>query len=433
MSVVVVGGGLAGLFSASELMALGVEDLVVVEASPTPGGVVRTLTRDGFLLEPGAGSFSLPHPYLDPILRRAGVGTRPAEAGGRHVFTEGSLVELRASPRMLLTPLFPLPAGLRAMAEILIPTRSDPDETIAGFCRRRFGRDAGDVLSWLLASGVFAGDPSRLSTQAAFPVLEALERESGSVMVGVLRRRLARSSRGRRARIHVPVGGMAAVAELIAETLGDRFRPGFTVESVYSDGDRWVVTGPEAITTESVVLAVPPHRATGMVDPELAAVLSESSNAPVAVVWIGGTAPSPLPEGFGALVGPGEGMPTRGILFESSYAPERAPDGSWLIKVIVGGATQPDVVDWSDDELTASTVEDAGRIIGADLSPSFVELIRHRPGIPQYEVGHLQWLRRVNSLLGARSGLRVAGWGYHGVGVASLAMGASRLAREIVS
>lgn len=430
--MVVVGGGLAGLFTASELLSMGVEDLVVVEASPVPGGVVRTLRRDGFSVEPGAGSFGLPHPHLDPILRRAGVGTRPADGGGRHVFTDGALVEARASPRMLFTPIVPLAARLRAVAEILVPTRSSSDETIAAFCRRRFGRDAGHVLSWLLASGVFAGDPSRLSTTAAFPVLEALERESGSVTMGVLRGRRGRPSPEQRPRIHVPVGGMSGLADQIADTLGDRFRPGFTAESVHGTGDSWVVAGPEAITAESVVLTVPPHRAAGMVDPELAALLSEPSFAPVAVVGIGGTAPARLPAGFGALVGPDEDMATRGILFESSYAPERAPDGSWLIKVITGGATRPDVVDWSDDELTNNTVEEAGRIIGVDLNPSFVESIRHRPGIPQYEVGHVHWLHRIDTLLKARPGLRVAGWGYRGVGVAGLAMDATRLAREIV-
>jgi protoporphyrinogen/coproporphyrinogen III oxidase len=430
--VVVVGGGLAGLFTASQLTAAGVDGVVVVEAMPRPGGVARTVRRNGFSLEPGAGSFSLPDPSLSPILDRAGVETKSVEARARHVFVDGELVELEASPRLLLTPLLSIPAKLRAAAEILVPSRTHPDETLARFCRRRFGRGTGDMVSWLMASGVFAGDPTRLSAMAAFPVLEELEVEASSVIRGVLRRRRRRTAQQPRS-LHVPVGGMAHLADQIADTMGDRFRPEFAVESVHRDGGNWVVEGPETIAADSVVLAVPPRAAAEMVDSELAELLSRAQSAPVAVVGLGGPGPSPFPSGFGALIGPHENLAIRGILFESSYAPDRAPTGSWLVKAIVGGATRPDVSTWNDERLADHTITELGMIIGGDLAPSFVEPIRHRPGIPQYETGHLHWLSRLDALAGSRPGLRVTGWGYRGVGVASLAMEATRLAREIVS
>lgn len=432
MRVVVVGGGLAGLFTASQLTAAGVEDVVVVEGSPRPGGVTRTVRRDGFSLEPGAGSFSLPDPGLSPILDRAGVETMPVAAGVRHVFVDGGLRELEASPRLLLSPLLSLPAKLRAAAEILVPSRTNAGESLAEFCRRRFGRGAGDMVSWLMASGVFAGDPTRLSAMAAFPVLEELELEASSVIRGALRRRRRTRSRQPR-RLHVPVGGMARLADQLVDTMGDRFRPGFAVESVYQDSGSWVVEGPEKIPADIVVLAVPPRAGAEMVDSELSGLLSRAQSAPVAVVGVGGPGSSPFPPGFGALVGPDENLATRGVLFESSYAPDRAPNGSWLVKAIVGGATRPDVSTLSDQRLVDHTIREMGIISGGHMAPSFVEPIRHRPGIPQYETGHLHWLSSLDALLGSRPGLRVTGWGYRGVGVASLAMEATRLAREIVS
>ena len=430
--MVVVGGGLAGLFTASQLTAAGVEDVVVVEASPHPGGVTRTVSRDGFSLEPGAGSFSLPDPGLTPILDRAGVETKPVAAGARYVFTDGELLELEASPRLLLTPLLSIPAKLRAGAEILVPSRTNPDESLAVFCRRRFGRGAGDMVSWLMASGVFAGDPTRLSVMAAFPVLEELELEASSVIRGALRRRRRMTSRHPR-RLHVPVGGMARLAEQVAATMEDRFRPRFAVEAVHQDRGSWVVEGPEKIVADIVVLAVPPLEAAKMVDSEVAGLLSRARSAPVAVVGLGGPGPSPFPSGFGALVGPDENLATRGILFESSYAPDRAPSGSWFVKAIVGGATRPDVSTWSNQHLEEHTIREMGIVSGGDVAPSFVEPIWHQPGIPQYETGHLQWLSSLDALIGFRPGLRVTGWGYRGVGMASLAMEATRLAREIVS
>lgn len=427
-----MGGGLAGLFLASELMSLGVEDLVLVEESPAPGGVARTVKRNGFALEPGAGSFLLPHDRLGPILDRAGVESVPAaDAGVRHVFTGGRLVEVAATPRMLTTPLLSWPAKLRALGEVLVPARTDPDESIAAFCRRRFGGEAGALMAWLMASGVYAGDPERLAVGAAFPGVAEMERAGGSVIRSAVGRRRARHSEAPTPRLHVPVGGMAALAERIAATLGERFRPGFGVGSVEKDGERWVVSGSESLITDRVVLAIPPHRAAMIADEALAAHLVGATTAPVAVLALGGAGPSPLPRGFGALVGPDEGMATLGVLYESSYAPERAPAGSWLVKVIAGGAANPQVMGASDHDLAARAIREAGRIVGADLSPSFVESVRHRPGIPQYEVGHLDWLRRIDSLLESRPGLHVTGWGYRGVGVVSLAVEAARLAREI--
>lgn len=431
MRVVVVGGGLAGLFTASELLASGV-DVTLVEASPHPGGVARTVARNGFSLEPGAGSFTLPHPSLDAILDRARVGSKPAlGARSRYVFTDGRLVALPPSPRALLAPILPLSAKLRALGEPLVPARAGGDETLASFCRRRFGARAGEMLAWLMASGVYAGDPERLEVKTAFPMLEALERESGSVIKGALQRRRARSRSGGRPQVHVPVGGMASMADAIVSTLGDRFRPGFAVSSVSREVGGWVVSGPEWLSADEVVLAVDPDRAAAMVDDELAGHLAGMPASPVVVAGLGGHGAFPGPPGFGVLVGPGSDLVTLGVLFESEYAPERSQEGSWLLKVIAGGATTPEVAEWSDERLESVLIAEMRSIFGSDFTVSFLEVIRHRRGIPQYEMGHDRRLRDIERLLGERPGLHLAGWGYRGVGVSGLATGATTLAGEI--
>ncbi|MEX2279252.1 MAG: FAD-dependent oxidoreductase, partial [Acidimicrobiia bacterium] len=73
MTVAIVGGGFAGLFVAARLIASGVDDVVVLEASEHPGGVARSVSRDGYVLEPGASSFTLPHPHLSPLLDGRGI------------------------------------------------------------------------------------------------------------------------------------------------------------------------------------------------------------------------------------------------------------------------------------------------------------------------------------------------------------------------
>ena len=433
--MVVVGGGMAGLFTASELLAAGVEDVLVVEAEAEPGGVARTIRSQGFAVEPAAGTLLLPHPDLSPVLER--VGARVTEAGPaastRYVYIGSRLVTLEPSPKALLAPLVPWSAKLRAFAEPLVRrSGNSADETLDEFCRRRFGKEAGRMLAWLAASGVFAGDPEQLSAKACFPVLVDLEDEGGSVVRGALRRRRRRPPDAVRPKPHLPVGGTEAIARAAAARLDHRLRGGFEVGSVTREGSGWVVDGSESLRAEAVVMACSPKVSAGLLGGDIGDLLNLATAAPVAVVALGGEAdPSPIPPGFGALVGPDTGMVSRGILFESSYAPDRAPEGSWLVKVIAGGAIRPEVAQWSTGRLIDRVLGEASSVIGADLEPSFVEVVRHLPGIPQYPVGHREWLRSLDQNLADAPGLHLTGWGYRGVGLAQLAADATRVAERV--
>ena len=73
----------------------------------------------------------------------------------------------------------------------------------------------------------------------------------------------------------------------------------------------------------------------------------------------------------------------------------------------------------------------AARIVGADPAWSFTEIVRHEPGIPQYEVGHDAWLAEVEALRAQVPGLHLTGWGYRGVGVAQIAADATATATAV--
>ena len=434
---VVVGAGLAGLFTASELVGAGVEDVLVIDKEFEPGGVARTIHRHGYSLEPGAGAFLLPHPHLTPVLERIGAEVMPAEpeAAMRYVHTGGRMVALPSSPKAVLAPLVPVSAKLRAALEPLVrtPARSE-DESLDSFLRRRIGDGLGGLLSWIAASGVFAGDPARLSARSAFPLFPALEDEAGSILRGGLRRLRNREPGASRPTSHLPVGGMARLADAVAEALGDRFRGAFSVASVSRDGSGWRLEGSETIRADHVVLAVSPRVAAGLVDGDLGSVLAGAVTAPVVVVGLGGPSDRlPLPPGFGVLTGPDAGTASLGVLFESSYAPERAPQGHALAKVIAGGVRRPEVVDWDDVRIIETISSEVSHILGTEVVPSFVEIVRHRVGIPQYEIGHGGWLAELDGLLGDRPGLHLTGWGYRGVGIAHIAADAVATTNRIAA
>ncbi|MCP3854460.1 MAG: protoporphyrinogen oxidase [Actinomycetia bacterium] len=432
--VIVVGGGLGGLLVACEVLRRGGRPLLL-EAGPNPGGVAATIHDQGYVLEPAAGSFLLPHSHLTPILESARATMVPAAAAHRrYVYNRDTLFEL-AGPAAAATRLVTTRGKLRLLREPWVSTPpGSADESLLAFLERRLGPEVGRLGATLMAHGVFAGDPAQLSARAAYPRFVALEDGSGSMVRGGIERRRSRPEGTPRATVHVAPNGMAGLAAELAAHLGDDFRADWPVESVQHDGDEWAVVGAGEERAASVVVALAPAQAARVVPARLAAILDEAHAAPVAVVGLGGHAADlPVPSGFGALTGPDTDLHILGLLFESSYAPGRSPARHRLLKGIFGGAADPSVLGLSDDDLVELATEEAGRMLDVPLLPSWTRVVRHEAGIPQYHLGHGAWLERLDGLGAELPGLHLAGWGYRGIGVSSLAEDAALIAQRVLT
>lgn len=423
MTTVVVGGGMAGALAARALDLAG-EDVMVVDTADEAGGIARALDFDGYLLEPAAGSLTLPHPAISPLLEGLDVEILPTEPSARRRFVHhrNRTIEVRPGLGLATSPLVSPAGKARLLAEPFI-SRGHGEESLESFLTRRLGREAGRLTGWLMAAGVQAGDPAGLSAAAAFPMLAYLEREHGSLLRGYLARR------GSRPEVppspHVVAGGTARVAQAVARSLGGRWRSSWQVERLEPTARGWRVHGPEAIDSERVIVAVATD-GLGRLHPPAVSELPPAPWAPVAVVWLGLAAPR-LPEGFGVLVGREERFAALGFLYESSYAPDRAPAGKGLVKAIVGGATNPAAVTLGDDQLVGRVTGELSLVLGSTVEVDISHVVRHDPGIPQYTAARRRMVQRLRESL--PPGLDVCGWAYDGVGVAQLAAAAHRLAQ----
>jgi protoporphyrinogen/coproporphyrinogen III oxidase len=199
-----------------------------------------------------------------------------------------------------------------------------------------------------------------------------------------------------------------------------------------------VLAGGHSIEADALVLAGPSSESADLIRPfdaTLAGLLTSIRPAPLAVVCLGYdeaalTADRGALEGFGFLVPRGEGPRILGALWETSIYAGRAPEGKALIRVMIGGATDPDAVDVPDSELLQIVRDDLQKTMGVRVAPEFVRIIRHRRGIPQYTVGHTTRLARIDALLEAHPGLFLAGNSYRGVSInACIAEAATMAAR----
>ena len=221
--------------------------------------------------------------------------------------------------------------------------------------------------------------------------------------------------------------GIETLPKALAARLGGRLRLGSAVSSLTRAAGTaapWTIAlgSGESLTADHVVIAVPPPAAAallGPLDATLAGTLATIPLAPLVVVALGfdrAALGHPL-DGFGFLVPRGQGVRILGALWESSVYPGRAASGRALIRVMTGGAHDPSVADLTDDQLLGLVRGDLLTTMGIRAEPEMVRIIRHRNAIPQYTVGHLDRLARIDAALMRLPGLHLTGHGYRGVGI----------------
>ena len=300
MKVAIVGAGVSGLSSAHYLRKLCREgdvslELVLFESSAHPGGVFDTVKKEDMVLELGPDSFITSKPWaldlakelgLEDSLLGVGYGQRKDtfvyQAGRLRALPEGFFL---MAPSKLLpflrSGLFSAGAKIRALLEPLVPRGGGGDESVRSFVERRFGREIFEKAAQPLLGGIYMADPDKLSLLATMPQFLEMEKQSGSVLLNLLRNPpTSRGESGARYGLFLtPAKGMSVIIEKLRESAGFT-RQDFetTVSSLKKLGKGWLVgsdRGEEEF--DAVVLSTRADTAGQLlsdVDPQLGAGLS---------------------------------------------------------------------------------------------------------------------------------------------------------------
>ncbi|RMF85512.1 MAG: protoporphyrinogen oxidase [Nitrospirae bacterium] len=428
----VIGAGATGLACASALAAAGVE-VVVVDDRPAPGGVIQSERVAGYLLERGPNSTLNTSVRVERWLAELGVaGDRlrgPAAASKRYIVRRGRLCPLPTSPlAFLTTPVWSWRGKLRLLAEPLIPRgRPGDQEPVARFVRRRIGREGLDYALDPFVSGVYAGDPERISIEAAFPLMAQLERDHGSLVVGMVRTARARKrdpDRPADRTLYSFREGMQQPMRAAAARLGPRLRLGVRVARLAPAAGGLRAEGEGfALTARRVVCAVPAYAAARLLAelrPEAAARLAEIEHNPVAQVYLGyrrGDVGHPL-DGFGCLFPSKEGCLTLGSLWSSTLFPGRAPEGCVLLTNFAGGARHREILEMEPEAIRERVVAELAPLLGLAAEPAFAEVRLLPRAIPHYTLGHRARVEAIERAAAAVPGLTLTGNYLQGVSVA---------------
>jgi oxygen-dependent protoporphyrinogen oxidase len=430
--VLVIGAGATGLACGSALHRRGC-DVQVVEAGDEPGGVIRSVRVGGYLLERGPNSTLNTSRRVEAWLADVGVlaakCVAPSAAARRYILRDGRIHPLPGGPiAFLRTPVWRARGKLRAMAEPFIPRRNDDaDESIADFVRRRLGKEILDYALDPFVSGVYAGDPERISMGAAFPLLDGFEREHGGLIRGTLKTaktRRADPDRPADRTLYSFAEGMQQPMRGAASALGERLHLNCPVHGIAAarSGVR-IETDKTPFTARRVVCATSALAAGVLLStwlPEAAALLSTMEHNPVAQVYLGYRREAidhPL-DGFGALFPSKEGLLTLGSLWSSTLFPGRAPDGFCLLTNFAGGARHPEIRELSPHEIQAQVIAELTPLLGLQGPPAFVDVQRIPHAIPHYTLGHRARVERILTDVGRVPALLLTGNYLQGVSVA---------------
>lgn len=444
--IVVLGGGISGLTAAyalSEARRAGAPvDYQLLEGSARLGGALRTERIGGCVVEAGGDSMLTEKREALELCERLGLGGQlvgSLDAGRRTwLLHRGRLVALPEGFELLVptrlgavarTPLLSL-GDKFALATEMFRSFSPPpgDESVAQFVERHFSRGLLENIVDPLLAAVYGGDVTQLSAAAALPWLATLERQYGSLVRG------ARALSAQRRRAPTPPRPVFTTVrdgmESLARALEERLEPGRVsrgrraVELMRApEGYRIVLEGGQSETADAVVLALPAYESARLLRPLDTALAGALEGIPYSSSLIVALAykqegVGALPTGFGFLVPAKEKRRLVACTFVHQKYPERAPDGTVLLRCFLGGMRDPAAMELSDAETLAIVRRELQDILGIAAEPLFSRVYRWPRALAQYTVGHAQRVETIRQRLAEHRGLFLCGNAYQGIGIA---------------
>jgi len=478
--ILIIGGGVAGLGAAYKVTRAASEghgvEFVLFEKDTRLGGkiqteIVRDASEDKFIVDGGPDCFLTEKPACHRIAKLTGIfeDELPTDESRKRtwILSRGKLHQMpdgifMFAPTKFLpfatTGLFSWPGKIRMAMDLFIPPKKVVpgelnDETLESFVVRRMGRECLERLAEPLVGGVHASESSKMSLAATFPRLLEMEQTYGSLTKGFLaaRRKVEEMRRkyppqpGQKPRTFFTsfVNGMQELTDRMADAAGrEKMRTGVAVASLqYAHGRPWSVSLSDGSTVDgdAVIIATESWAAEPLVRPsdeviaDALADIPASSSATVSIAFNENEVGFDL-NAFGVLCPLIEKRALMAATYSSTKWPGRAPPGKVLLRGFVGGPYNQEIVKRSDEELVQTVLAEFRDLLGLNpfAKPLFSRVFRWHLGMPQYTVGHLDRIGRIEDRCAQIPGLAIAGGSYRGVGVPNCIESGERAVTKIL-
>lgn len=417
VDVCVVGGGISGLTLGYLLKKSG-HQVSVLEAEEHVGGNIRTIQKDGFLLELGPNTVML-KPEMKKLLDELGLSAIFPSGDPRKRFVVKGPAE---APQLvpfplglssaITSPILSFPGKLRLFREPFISAISSEDESVEGFFTRRFGTELTSEIVSPALSGIWAADISKLSTRTSLPTLWDAERESGSVLRHFLKRKKTKKEKPR---IISFADGLGSIPGKLEAALGDSLWKRARVDALERGHNQTrIVTTGGTFVARRVVLALPAFACAKILqDAQMQSALSQVPHSSIGVLHVALRTSSlkNIPEGFGFLWKPRAGKALMGAIFSSALFPHAAPKDFVLLTCFAGGAMNPDLFDVTQPEIQSQVIRELQSVLGFTEAPKILHARGWRKAIPNPAPGHFRLVELARAYESSHPEIRfLSGW-----------------------
>lgn len=408
--VVVLGAGISGLATAYLLNKEGFE-VTILEQNSKPGGAMITDSKNGYLIDYGPNSGLETTPLIKQIAEGVGISDQMIyaneQANKRYILKNGSLLPLPTSPPAFLkSTLFSVKAKLRLMREPFIGKSDDGcNQSLGAFVKRRLGQEFLDYAIDPFVSGVFAGDPNKLSVKSAFPKLYRLEELYGGLIKGMIQGARERKKRNEVSKQHAKMfsfrNGMQSFPQAIADYLHDAVIQDTTVENIVKLNNGYKITYKQngefsSIETDVILSTIPAYKAATVfsaIDQELSNHLLKIFYPKVLLLYLGfkkSDIALPL-DGFGFLNPTKENKNFLGAIWSSTIFENRSSHNTASFTLFVGGAQKQNMFEEHDEQfLIDRATNEFKNIMKIKAKPEFCTTKLWDHAIPQYNVGYIE-------------------------------------------
>lgn len=408
--VIIIGAGISGLATAFWLEEKGYET-EIIDKNPEPGGAMLTVNQDGFLIDFGPNSGLETTPLIRELAEKTDISDKMIYANekgnNRYILRGGEIHALPTGPVALIkTKLFSFSGKLRIMREPFVGRSAEGYyQSLAEFVRRRLGKEFLDYAINPFVSGVFAGDPEKLSVASAFPKLYRLEEVYGGLIKGMIlgakERKKDKEKSKQSAKMFSFKDGMQSFPIAISNKLrgvkhfnsqvnGFSYQDNKFSVRVASPINDFTIEGDAIFTTVPAFISAEIFKEN--FGEKFHKIMSEIYYPPVLELVLGYKKSDIGREldGFGFLIPEKERKDFLGAIWSSTIFEGRAPEGYASFTLFVGGAKVPDLPERDPEVVIEKAITQFSEIMRINAEPSLKQYKLWNKAIPQYNLGYIE-------------------------------------------
>lgn len=435
--ILVLGGGISGLSVAYQLQKQN-KDFLLIEEDSEVGGKIKSKKQDGFTIEKGPNTVLINNREIKELLDDLRLTDKivkpdPIAIKNRFVLFENEIIPLPTSPLAAIkSPLLGWSTLIKILKEPFV-SKTKTEESLAQFVRRRLGNQVYENFIYPFVTGIYAGDPEKMSINYTLKILKELESANGSIIMGLpsfMKAKKAKSDVDQlpKEKIFTFKNGLRELPISMAKCFEGKYCVSSKVISINKVNKGYeVLIKPDqgvekTIKADKIISTIPFHNLKNCFDSKSFRndMLSLNIDYVPAFVYHFGFNKSDIKipqKSFGLLSREKETAAFLGVLFNSQFFPHTAKENHELITVITGGAKLRALKSLTEEDRRKRVFESLEKIFKIKGKAVFESSMSWTESIPQYNLGHQKHIDSIADFEAQNTGIYILGNYIDGISV----------------